>query len=126
MILFSYLVSGQPIVKKNTQKVVRVRGRTFVAYSPQYKEWLHRAMDELALQRRPEQPIDRPIILMCTFFVQTLRVVDLSALYEGIQDTLVKMEILKDDNAWILIGHDGSRVVLDRVNPRTEVSIIEA
>jgi Holliday junction resolvase RusA-like endonuclease len=126
MILLKYTVSGQPIVKKNTQKVVRSRGRTFVAYSPQYKEWLHRAMDELALQRRPEQPIDRPIILMCTFFMQTKRVTDLSALYEGIQDTLVKMEILADDNYTIVIGHDGSRVLLDRDNPRTEVSIIEA
>ena len=81
-------------------------------------------MDELALQQRPAEPIDYPVILVCTFFVQTLRVVDLPALYEGIQDTLVKMQILKDDNAWIVIGHDGSRVVLDRDNPRTEISII--
>lgn len=121
-----YIVSGSPIVKKNTQKVVRSRGRTFVAYSPQYKEWLHRAMDELALQHRPEEPIDYPVILLCKFFMQSLRVVDLSALYEGIQDTLVKMEILKDDNFNIVIGHDGSRVLLDRDNPRTEISIIKA
>jgi len=83
-------------------------------------------MDELALQKRPDEPIDYPVILVCTFFVQTLRIVDLSALYEGIQDTLVKMDILKDDNAWIVIGHDGSRVHLDRDNPRTEVEIIKA
>lgn len=121
---YRYTVSGQPIVKKGTQKVVRSHGRTFVTYSPQYRSWHHRAMDELALQKRPAEPIDYPVILVCTFFVQTLRVVDLSALYEGIQDTLVKMEILKDDNAWIVIGHDGSRVHLDRDNPRIEVSII--
>lgn len=125
-IMLSYTVSGNPIVKKNTQKVVRQRGRTFVAYSAQYRSWLHRAMDELALQKRPDEPIDYPVILVCNFFMQTLRIVDLSALYEGIQDTLVKMEILKDDNFNIVIGHDGSRVHLDRDNPRTEISIIKA
>ena len=124
--MLSYTVSGNPIVKKNTQKVVRQRGRTFVAYSAQYRSWLHRAMDELALQKRPDEPIDYPVILVCTFFMQTLRIVDLSALYEGIQDTLVKMEILKDDNFNIVIGHDGSRVHLDRDNPRTEITIIKA
>lgn len=83
-------------------------------------------MDELALQKRPDEPIDYPVILVCTFFMQTLRIVDLSALYEGIQDTLVKMEILKDDNFNIVIGHDGSRVYLDRDNPRTEITIKKA
>lgn len=120
---YNFIVSGSPIVKKNTQKVVRNGRRSFVVYSGQYKEWMHRAMDELALQKRPDQPIDYPVILMCKFFMQTKRVVDLSALYEGIQDTLVKMDVLKDDNFNYVAGHDGSRVLLDRENPRTEVSI---
>lgn len=124
--MLSYTVTGNPIVKKNTQKVIHRGGRSFVVYSAQYRSWLNNAMDELALQKRPDQPIDYPIILVCKFFMQTLRVVDLSALYEGIQDTLVKMEILEDDNFNIVIGHDGSRVLLDRKNPRTEISIIKA
>jgi Holliday junction resolvase RusA-like endonuclease len=124
--MLSYTVSGNPIVKKNTQKVVWRNGRSIVVYSPQYRGWLNNAMDELALQKRPAEPIDYPVLLVCKFFMQTLRVVDLSALYEGIQDTLVKMEILKDDNFNIIIGHDGSRVLLDRNNPRTEVAIVPA
>lgn len=122
--IYQYTISGSPIVKKNTQKVVRSRGRTFVVYSAQYRAWNDRAMDELALQKRPEQPIDYPVILLCNFFIQTKRVVDLSALYEGIQDTLVKMDILLDDNYKIIAGHDGSRVFHDKDNPRTEVQII--
>lgn len=121
---YHYLVTGSPIVKKNTQKIIHRQGRTFAVYSGQYKGWLNNAMDELALQPRPDQPIDYPVILVCKFFMQTLRIVDLSALYEGIQDTLVKMEILSDDNFNIVAGHDGSRVLLDRQNPRTEVSIL--
>ena len=124
--MLSYTVSGNPIVKKNTQKVVWRNGRSIVVYSAQYRAWLNNAMDELALQKRPDEPIDYPVLLVCKFFMQTLRVVDLSALYEGIQDTLVKMEILKDDNFNIIIGHDGSRVLLDRKNPRIEVAIVPA
>jgi len=122
--IYQYTISGSPIVKKNTQKVVRSRGRTFVVYSPQYRAWNDRAMDELAIQKRPSEPIDYPIILLCNFFIQTKRVVDLSALYEGIQDTLVEMDILLDDNYKIVVGHDGSRVFHDKNNPRTEVKII--
>ena len=122
--MLSYTVTGNPIVKKNTQKVVWRRGRSIVVYSAQYRSWWNNAMDELAVQKKPAEPIDYPVILVCKFFMQTRRVVDLSALYEGIQDTLVKAEILKDDNFNIIVGHDGSRVLLDRDNPRIEVAII--
>lgn len=123
-IMLSYTITGSPIVKKNTQKVIRRGGRTFVVYSAQYNAWLSNAMQELALQKRPAQPIDYPVLLVCKFFMQTKRVVDLSALYEGIQDTLVKMEILEDDNFNIVAGHDGSRVLLDRERPRIEIAIV--
>ena len=49
--------------------------------------------------------------------------VDLSALYEGIQDELVKLEVLTDDNYTIVASHDGSGVFVDRVNPRMEIVI---
>lgn len=122
--MLSYTITGNPIVKKNTQKVIHRGGRSFVVYSAQYRGWLNNAMDELALQKRPEQPIDYPVLLVCKFFMQTKRLVDLSALYEGIQDTLVKMEILADDNFNIVAGHDGSRVLLDRERPRIEIAIV--
>lgn len=122
--MLTYVVTGNPIVKKNTQKVVWRNRRPIVVYSAAYRSWWNNAMDELALQQKPAEPIDYPVLLVCKFFMQTLRIVDLSALYEGIQDTLVKAEILKDDNFNIIIGHDGSRVLLDRENPRTEVAIV--
>jgi Holliday junction resolvase RusA-like endonuclease len=124
--MLTYTITGNPIVKKNTQKVVWRSGRPIVVYTPQYRSWWNNAMDELALQKKPAEPIDYPVLLVCKFFMQSLRVVDLSALYEGIQDTLVKAEILKDDNFNIVVGHDGSRVLLDRENPRIEVAIVPA
>lgn len=56
----------------------------------------------------------------------TNQTIDMSALYEGIQDVLVEVGVLKDDSALndpILVGHDGSRVHLDRDNPRMEVTL---
>ena len=36
---------------------------------------------------------------------------------------LVKYGVLKDDNSEIITSHDGSRVLYDKDNPRTEVTI---
>lgn len=49
--------------------------------------------------------------------------VDLSALYEGIQDVLVELNVLTDDNYTIVASHDGSGVFVDRANPRMEIEI---
>jgi len=44
-------------------------------------------------------------------------------LLEAIQDILVKYDILKDDNSKIVASTDGSRVLYDKQNPRTEIYI---
>lgn len=49
--------------------------------------------------------------------------VDLSALYEGIQDELVATNVLIDDNYLIVASHDGSGVFIDKDNPRMEIEI---
>lgn len=53
----------------------------------------------------------------------TKGLVDLSALYEGIQDTLVELNVLSDDNYSIVASHDGSGVYVDKKNPRMEITI---
>lgn len=53
----------------------------------------------------------------------TKRRVDLTNLLEAIDDVLVKYGVLKDDNSEIITSHDGSRVLYDKDNPRTEVVI---
>lgn len=53
----------------------------------------------------------------------TKRRVDLTNLLEAIDDVLVKYGVLKDDNSEIITSHDGSRVLYDKNNPRTEVVI---
>lgn len=51
------------------------------------------------------------------------RRVDLTNLLEAIDDVLVHTRVLEDDNSNIIVSHDGSRVLYDKENPRTEVYI---
>lgn len=53
------------------------------------------------------------------------RWVDLANLIEATTDILVKAHVLEDDNSKIVAAHDGSRVEIDRRNPRVEIKIEE-
>lgn len=55
----------------------------------------------------------------------TRRRCDLPNHIEAIHDILVKANILADDNYTIIASVDGSRVMYDKENPRTEIFIEE-
>lgn len=118
-----YVIYGHPYVKKSNMKLVR-RGKKLVRIPTlNYQEWAKEAHKQIDKHMNPATPIDYPINLQCHFYVRTYGVVDLSALYEGIQDELVKKNILADDNFKIVASHDGSRVFVDPDNPRMEITI---
>ncbi len=135
-----FTVTGAPTVKKNNQRVA-FNGNFPTKYNTAtYKRWEQSARLELQSQAGPYKdmfPINRPVNLQCLFYMPTLRRVDLSALYEGIQDLLASKDkinkrgfiasrglyILEDDNFKIVAGHDGSRVRIDRERPRMEIII---
>ena len=62
--------------------------------------------------------------MRCLYFMPTRRRVDLGNLMEATHDILVKYEVLADDNSKIIYSVDGSRVLYDKDNPRTEVEIL--
>ena len=55
----------------------------------------------------------------------TMHRVDLGNLHAATDDILVKSGVLQDDNSNIVAGHDGSRVLYDKENPRVEIEITE-
>ena len=63
--------------------------------------------------------------MRCVYYMATRRKVDLANLIEPPCDILVKAKVLADDNSQIVAAHDGSRVELDRKNPRAEIEIEE-
>lgn len=75
------------------------------------------------LHPRPRVPIDYPINICYRFYMQTRRIVDQSNLIESMDDILIEAGIIKDDNSRIVAGHDGTRVLYDKDNPRVEIYI---
>lgn len=135
-ILFHSTIFGRFYAKKNSQRTIwhAYLKRMIVVYSANYTQWENDAIKQLgycangkmANDKNRTKNIDFPIILKCHFYNYDNRVRDLSNYYEGIQDTLVKTGILKDDNFKIISGHDGSRMFVDKENPRIEFWIIKA
>ena len=74
---------------------------------------------------KPKANIDYPVNVKCLYYMPTHRRVDLTNLLEATHDILVKHGVLQDDNMNIIKSVDGSRVLYDKDNPRTEI-IIEA
>lgn len=67
--------------------------------------------------------INRPVNVKALYYRKTKARVDLTNLNEGLHDLLVERGCLEDDNQHIIVSTDGSRVLYDRDNPRTEVTI---
>ena len=112
-------IPGNPVTKKNHQRILKTRdGRSFVAPSSQYK-----AYEEQCGWFIPKEGISAPVNVKCLYFMENLRRVDLVNLLEATCDILVKYGCLKDDDSKIVASHDGSRVLLDRKNPRVEITI---
>ena len=121
---YRYVIPLQPISKKNSQRILTNRGRPFIMPSEQYKRYEEAA--GYFLRPKPPAPISEPVIIRYLFYMPARRRVDGLNLAAAMDDILVKYGILEDDNRNIVAGHDGSRVHLDKENPRTEIYIYPA
>lgn len=111
-----------PVTKKNSQqiKVNRKTGKPFVSQSDAY-----RAFEKACgyYIRWTEDPIDDTVNVRMVYYRKDWRRCDLVNLQEATLDILVKWGVLKDDNYTIVESMDGSRVFIDKKNPRTEITI---
>lgn len=110
-----------PITKKNSQQILvnRATGRPFIMPSKKYKEY-----EKQAAAFMPDKIfVSAPVNVRCLFYMPTRRRVDLTNLLEAADDVLVKTGVLSDDDYTVIESHDGSRVFVDRQNPRTEIYI---
>lgn len=119
-----FTVGLTPISKKNSQQILtnKATGRPFIMPSKKYKEY-----EKDALWFIPKGlMIDKPVNVKCLFYMPTKRKCDLVNMQEAILDVMVKAGLLADDNYSIVQSMDGSRVLYDKENSRTEVYITEA
>ena len=108
-----------PVSKKNHSQIITVKGRPMLIPSKQYKKYEKDCGEFL----KDVEPFLDPCNVKCLFYMPTHRKVDLTNLLEAIDDILVHYGILIDDNSNVIVGHDGSRVLYDKDNPRTEITI---
>lgn len=126
-----FVISGNPVTKKNSQQILvnRKTGRPFISPSAKYKAYAKEAIRELVLQSVRvgnscfDFPIDAPCNVSCVYYMGTKRKVDLANLIEASNDILVEAGILLDDNCAVASMHDGSEVRYDKQNPRVEIEI---
>lgn len=118
----SFTIYGNPKTKKNKSQIIvnKSTGRPIIIPSKAYLQY----EKDCGLQLKGRGlNIDYPVNLKAVYYRQDRRKCDLSNLHEALQDILVKYNVIKDDNFTIIASHDGSRVEIDKENPRTEVEI---
>lgn len=120
-----YYLNLAPVTKKNHQRIIWTGGHPRIAQSEQYLTYEARCLLLLAPQA-PRKPIGCAVNVQCLYYMPTRRKVDLTNLLAATDDILVRAGILEDDNSNIVVSHDGSRVLYDKTNPRTEIVITEA
>ena len=115
-----------PITKKNSMRIMHSSktGKPFIMPSNQYQDYEAEAVWHCK-KAGVHEPIDYPVEVKCLFYMPTRRRVDLTNLLEAVDDVLVKARVLMDDHCGVIVSHDGSRVLYDKQNPRTEVYIAD-
>lgn len=120
--MIKFTIHLEPRTKKNHQRIAMKGGRPFILPSPQYAQYERDC--GLFIKHRGEN-INYPVNIRCLFYMRTRRKCDLTNLLEAIDDILTHYGVIADDNYCIVQSHDGSRVFVDKDDPRTEVIIEE-
>ena len=120
-LLWCATLKGAPRTKKNHQRILRDRaGLPFVAPSKEFVDYQELCLWQI---KTPQRSISEAVNVKAVYYMPNRRRVDLVNLLEATCDILVKAGVLDDDRATIVAAHDGSRVLLDRQNPRVEIEI---
>lgn len=119
-------INAAPVTKKNSQRIVVIKGRPMILPSKQYADYEKVAVRQVRGQiGEGFEALAGCYNVKCLFYMGTHRKTDLTNLLEAADDVLVKAGVLADDNNTVVGSHDGSRVLYDKVHPRTEIEIME-
>lgn len=126
--MLTFTIPLPPKTKKNHQKIKynRKTGKPYIGQSEAYLEYEEAC--RYLIPDRARKHIDYPVNIKATYYMREARRVDITNLHSALHDVLVASGVLKDDSSLsprIVVGTDGSRVLVDRENPRTEVEITE-
>lgn len=117
-------IMGQPITKKNSQRLVYAKGRIIPLPSSAYKIYEASALKQISAQFKGD-PINYPVNLSCVYYLGTRRKGDIVNYLQATQDILVRAKVLEDDNYNIVARLNDCACEYDKENPRVEITIRE-
>nr|DAS84197.1 MAG TPA: Endodeoxyribonuclease RusA [Caudoviricetes sp.] len=117
------ILYGRPITKKNSSRIVKCGNYHRILPSKAYEKYEKECL--LQITGKYKLKLDGKYNLKCLYYMPTRHRVDLVNLLEATCDILVAGHVIADDNSKIIVSHDGSRVLYDRVNPRVEIFLEE-
>lgn len=131
--MIRFVILGPPVTKKNHGQIIhsgpkcmvckRGTGRPFMLPSSVFKAWEKDAAGQIArqLDGALALPIRTPVTLRCQVYRDRAGVADLLNYEAAVSDMLETAGILEDDR--LVASTDGSRLRIDRENPRVEIEI---
>lgn len=89
-------IFGRPISKKNSKRIIKLKGRTMLIPSTQYRTFERDALRQLSELRR--ETFTTPVSVIYIFYMKGMLNADGDNLEAGINDILEKAGILKNDS----------------------------
>lgn len=117
-----FTIEGCPRTKKNHLRRVRRAGRTFSVQSEAFEAWAEGAVPQLIRQKTRQrlQPISVAVNLRALIYREKDHG-DLVNFLSAVCDVLQAAGVVVNDR--LIKGHDGSRPLLDKKNPRVEIEL---
>ncbi len=119
-LIYKCSVPGRCPSKKNTQKVVRRHGMTFVVYTPLFRAWESEAIAYMKAANKMKKPFGVPMVARFTFYFKNHSgESDTSNLVEAPQDVLKKAGVIADDKfIYLFTAHK-----VFGTEPRTDIEL---
>ena len=123
-------ILGAPRTKKTSNRLVRVRGRHRILPSAANETWTRAAVLQLqAVRARMEdyawETVEPTTPVKCRALVyRDANRGDLIGYLQAIADALEEARVVQNDR--LIVAWDGSRMFVDKANPRVEIELTPA
>ncbi len=118
-----FTIDGPPRTKKNHQRIIRVKGRPVIMQAKTADEWgksaILQLMGQLRLTGFPAGSGDA--VSLRALVYRDRNVGDLGNYLAAICDALERAGVVVNDR--LIQSFDGSRLLIDRKNPRVELEL---
>ena len=115
-----FTILGPPRTKKNHQRIGRVRGRPVIFQARTAEGWEEIAVIQLRAVWKLRPPCPTPVAMRAMVYREK-DTGDLGNYLAAICDALERAGIVENDR--LIQSFDGSRLRLDRENPRVEIDL---